>query len=186
MSNPRATHKRSYKVRNTTGLHKFDVQTVGPALDALRKRDGGLTPKTVVDEAAPDESPLHPPFEWDDEAAAERYRIWQARVLIRNVVPVIYEQNEAGEQVEREIPFVHVPSKGEEPAQYRDLDSLAGDTDAYARAFDYALQKLRIAQRSVSELETVVERTGKPERLDMIRVALRGLETAQTALERLH
>lgn len=186
MSNPRAKHKRHYKVKNTTGLHKFDHEAVGAALDAIRERDGGIRPVTVLEEAAPEESPLHTPFEWDDELAAGEYRLWQARKLIRNVVPVIYEKSATGERVEREIPFVHVPAKGDEPAQYRDLDSLVSDTDAFARAFDYAMQKLRVAQRSVAELEALVERSDQPQRMDVIRVALRGLETAQTALERLH
>lgn len=185
--NPRAKHKRHYKVRNLTGLHKFEVDLVGPALDAIRERDGGIRPSVVVEEARADESPLHAPFEWDDEVASEQYRLWQARKLVRNVVPVIYERSaDTGERVEREIPFVHVPAKGDEPSQYRDLDSLATDTDAFARAFDSAMQKLRVAQRSVAELEGLVARSPQPERLDVIRVALRGLETAQTALERLH
>lgn len=49
------------------------------------KNNGRLTPKDVVDAARPPSSPLHPFFEWDDETAAESWRIETARELIRSV-----------------------------------------------------------------------------------------------------
>jgi hypothetical protein len=63
--------------------------------------DGHLTPSCVVDDSRPEEAPLHPCFEWDDEVAAEKYRVEEARRLIRNVY--IEVENEEG----RETPVLH-------------------------------------------------------------------------------
>ena len=52
------------------------------------ENDGLLKPETVVDEAKPVSSPLHPKFEWRNTVAAHQYRIWQARKLIRVSVEV--------------------------------------------------------------------------------------------------
>lgn len=54
-------------------------------LTALYMERGQLTPQDVVDDARPDESPLHHRFEWDDEVAGEAYRRVQAQQLIRSV-----------------------------------------------------------------------------------------------------
>jgi len=51
---------------------------------------GKLTPEEVVNAARPDDHPLHRYFDWDDTAAAEKYRLYQARGLIRSV-HIIYQ-----------------------------------------------------------------------------------------------
>ena len=61
------------------------AQTAGEELDRIEARDGGITPKAVVEESRPEDAPLHPCFEWDNEVAAELYREDQARNIIRTV-----------------------------------------------------------------------------------------------------
>lgn len=53
--------------------------------------DGILLPEQVVEAARSVKSPLHSRFEWDDGKAAESYRIWQARHLLRICVEYIKE-----------------------------------------------------------------------------------------------
>lgn len=55
------------------------------ALRAILARDGKIDPEVVVKEATPEDSPLHNHFEWDQDAAAEAYRLQQAEQLIRRV-----------------------------------------------------------------------------------------------------
>jgi hypothetical protein len=65
-------------------MAKEDI--VAAAIRALADRSGGLiTPDIVVAAARHPDSPLHSEFEWDDTAAAEKYRLDQARALIRSV-----------------------------------------------------------------------------------------------------
>ena len=63
-----------------------DAQAVGEALDKIRRRKAGLTPRTCVDAARPEGHVLHPHFEWDDAKAADCYRLDQAREVIQAVV----------------------------------------------------------------------------------------------------
>jgi len=53
-------------------------------LEQIRIRNGGiLKPQAVVDVAADEDNVLHDQFCWDDEKAAEKYRLVQARQVIR-------------------------------------------------------------------------------------------------------
>jgi hypothetical protein len=59
-------------------------------LKALSKQNKGfLTAQHVVEFARDPETALHSRFEWNDNKAAEEYRIWQARQLLRVYVEVI-------------------------------------------------------------------------------------------------
>lgn len=74
-------------------------------LGQIKKQNGEITPRAVVDDAASPKSPLHPCFEWDDDKAADAHRLWQARKLIGSIV--VAEIND--EPVKRETrAFVHV------------------------------------------------------------------------------
>lgn len=69
------------------------AQVAGERLREIEDRDGSVTPQAVVDDARPEDSLLHPVFEWDDEKAAEAYRIHQAGNFIRCIV-VVPEKND--------------------------------------------------------------------------------------------
>jgi hypothetical protein len=58
-------------------------------LEHIREiNDGILRPEAVVDFAADPETALHAHFTWDDTEAAHKYRLWQAREIIRVQVQV--------------------------------------------------------------------------------------------------
>ena len=69
------------------------AQKAGERLKEIENRDGSVTPQAVVEDARPEDSLLHPVFEWDDEKAAEAYRIQQAGNFIRCIV-VVPEKND--------------------------------------------------------------------------------------------
>lgn len=68
-------------------IHKVSPQVAGTVLSAMAD-EGRLTAKNVVEEARPEDSPLHPEFEWDDRIAAELWREKQAQLLIAHVIIV--------------------------------------------------------------------------------------------------
>lgn len=80
-----------------SGTHApLDAQTAGEELERIRTHNNGrLESEDVVDAARPEDAPLHPAFEWDDEKAAEAYRIEQAKYIIRHVDVVM--EKEKGE-----------------------------------------------------------------------------------------
>ena len=61
------------------------VQIIETELRSIWETSGRLEPTEVVTLAADPEHPLHPMFEWDDTEAARRYRLGQARAMIRSV-----------------------------------------------------------------------------------------------------
>lgn len=75
------------------------AQKAGERLKEIEERDGSVTPQAVVEDARPENSVLHSAFEWDDEKAAEAYRIHQAGLLIRCIVVVPEKENEVKEPV---------------------------------------------------------------------------------------
>ncbi len=63
---------------------RADPQKIGVALTKISDaHKGKLLPKMVVDEARAPNHVLHRHFEWNNEVAAEAYRLDQARALIR-------------------------------------------------------------------------------------------------------
>ena len=78
-----------YRIEDAEQELGVDAQTAGSELDRIRRRDGYLRPDVVVDEARPEEAPLHLAFEWRDPVAAEQWREHQASTLIKlvRVVP---------------------------------------------------------------------------------------------------
>lgn len=87
------------------------------ALLSLYESEGELTPELVVEAARSTASPLHTAFEWDDRAAADKYRIVQARELLRKAEVVIEER-----RVRR---FVYLPST----SGYHPIDKVVADRD---------------------------------------------------------
>lgn len=62
------------------------VEDAAAELDRIFREHGEIDPQTVVDESRPEGAVLHNLFDWDDASAAEKYRLTQARFIIRNIV----------------------------------------------------------------------------------------------------
>lgn len=100
------------------GARIDDPKLVGEHIDFLRKQQKGeLTPQDVLADAKNPNSPLHSFFEWSDTAAAEQYRLQQARGLIRAVVAVYVSDDKPAVRTRA---YVHIP----EPSapHYRSAD----------------------------------------------------------------
>lgn len=52
----------------------------------------GLTPENLVAIASANNNPLHDLFEWDDNVAGIKYRLYQARLLINDVKVIVDSQ----------------------------------------------------------------------------------------------
>jgi len=74
---------------------KVSAQIVGEELERIEKEAGDISPRLLVGHARAATSPLHSFFEWDDKAAAEEYRVEQARGLIQAVVVKAFDGAEA-------------------------------------------------------------------------------------------
>lgn len=81
-----------YKARPGSQLSDDDAQVIGPRIAALGN-GGAVNARTIVEDARGRRSPLHRFFEWDNNKAADEYRLEQARRLARSVVVVISDGN---------------------------------------------------------------------------------------------
>lgn len=88
---------------------------------------GELLPKAVLDAARDDESPLHGQFDWEDSEAAEKWRLHQARNLIRVVVS--YEPVGDGQSVPCRVFVSLTPDRIAGGAGYRLVSSVMLDPD---------------------------------------------------------
>ena len=89
------------------GMYKVPAQTVGEVLEGL-ERNGGLTPKTLLDSQRDENAPLHNEFEWDDTIAAEKWRLDQAQRMIQSIRIVQTDDTEE-RKAYRERSFVSTP-----------------------------------------------------------------------------
>ena len=129
-------------------------QEVIEELEAIREAAGGvLKPEDVVECARDEENVLHSQFTWDDGAAAEQYRLWEARQLIRVCVTVL-------PQTEMES-RVYVSLSGDrkrEGGGYRALCEVLSDTqlrDELLAAAERELNEFTAKYRQLAELGEV-------------------------------
>lgn len=103
----------------------MNPQVVGERLATLTADLGdGFTPQAVVDDARPEGSPLHPAFTWDDTVAAEKYRVEEAKYLIRHVYVLPEEGAKDPEPVRA---FVSVMDRESEDDRYMPIARVMSD-----------------------------------------------------------
>jgi hypothetical protein len=119
----------------------LDPQIVGTELEKIRKKNkGNLTKEAVVAEAKNPLSPLHDGFEWDDDKAAEAFRLVQAGYMIRHVT-VVFE--DPTDEIEHEIrAFVSVKQEDEEKVSYTSMQIAMEDPELRSQVFKQALDEI--------------------------------------------
>jgi len=107
-------------------------ETQQQELDSLEV-DGVLAPVDVVTAAKPKRSPLHELFTWDNGACAEKWRLHEARMVIRAYVTIIPPD----ETVVRA--YVSIGSDRVQGAGYRRIESVQKSPDLHAAYVNDAL-----------------------------------------------
>jgi len=76
--------------------HITNRNNIDARMQSLYDLHGTLRPRDVIEDARPEDSPMHSYFEWDDGIAGNKYRIQQARELIRSfravATPIVDEE----------------------------------------------------------------------------------------------
>lgn len=123
---------------------KADADKVGLELEAIRKKHNGkLKPANIVKRAKIKNSAMHCVFIWDDEQAAEEYRIHQARRLVSCLrVDVEFMENPVQDISQNVRAFVNVTDA--------DGDRFYTSTDVALQDVDLKLQVLNAARRKVA------------------------------------
>lgn len=107
--------------------------------------NGLLQPEAVVKAAEKPSHALHNYFEWDDEAAAARYRLQQANWIIRHYKIVIPELN-------IKVRALTSLQLEEDKGGFRWLNDVVADTGMRARLLEIALQDLERMENKYAHL----------------------------------
>ena len=109
--------------------------------------DGLLSPADVVRAARAKRSPLHGLFTWDDTAAAQEWRIHEARNLIRVIVQVLPQ---TGEET---TVYVSLSQDRKNEGGYRHVAEVIYDDDLRTDMLATAMDELRALQKKYKKLK---------------------------------
>lgn len=118
-------------------------------LEALTEANNGiLQPEAVVEYAKDPNTALHSRFEWDDTEAAKRYRVWQARQLIKVTVNILPNESETEYQV-----FVSLKSDRYNGGGYRALVDVMSDDQLRKQLLTQAYADFKVWQKKYQDLK---------------------------------
>ena len=147
--------KIAYKWKNAArSVQGLDAEVFGSEIAGLA-RTGSATPDALVDAAWPKDSPLHEAFTWDNSLAAEKWRLEEARCIIRALVTV--EIIDGSEQEIRA--FVSVQPDEAESRIYHPIKAALSDKRYYQQVLDNGLRDAGAyadKYRSIRELSKIV------------------------------
>lgn len=141
------------------------LDTITAELLALRTDQGVINPSEVVQWARVNtDSRLHGALTWDDETAAERYRIWQVRSLISvHIVDV-----DGG----RKFVSLSIDRTGGHSGGYRPIGEVMDDETLREVLLADAMAELERVQKRftrLTELKAVWEEVNKAKRRRSVR-----------------
>ena len=142
-----------YKWRHGFGFVKADAQKVGEEILSI---GSDVTPQQVLEKARQEDTELHKCFEWNDAIASEKYRLIQARDVIRFLV--IEE-----EKVPTDRPEVRVMYKTDNATGYKPVKLIMQDKSEYEKLLARAWAELRAFKAKyamLSELEEIFNLIG--------------------------
>lgn len=123
------------------GRKPEDAEAFGKVMDAIPP--GERTPAAVVAKARPKSSPIHKLFEWDDTAAAEKYRCEQARQYTRELtVTVISDGKELPTRAFHSIVIEHEADAENQGHRFFSVDEIKGDKALEEQVVAQALKEL--------------------------------------------
>ena len=125
------------------------------ALKSIADANGGiLRAVDVVEAARPDTSPLHQQFDWEDSEAAHKWRMHQARNLIRVTVEYIG----TGDQKTSTRVFVSLTTdRQEDGGCYRATAAVMSDAGYRRQLLADALEEMQRFEKKYADLKELVE-----------------------------
>ena len=127
------------------GMVRGPAKAVTVAIAQLLARDGCVSPKSLLSLASQADHPLHKHFTWNDQEAAENFRLLQANQMIRSVR--VDGQLTTGEPV-RVRALLPVGD-----GLYRPVSEVMCDATQRARALKRARSELEAFKAKYSHLE---------------------------------
>ena len=144
-----------YKFRDGFVAKNVDAQTAGE--ECKRVADTiGLTAENLLNENRTDGTPLHDYFEWRDDVAAEKYRLTQAKDIIRSIVLVRQSEDDNKPPVRQ---FVSI-CKGKKEREFIPVETVLKRQDYTEQMFEQAKRDLLAFRTKYVSLRKYAELSG--------------------------
>ena len=114
-----------------------------------------VKPEQVLDKAKDKGSELHKCFDWNNSTAAEKYRLIQARDVIRHLIVV--QKNEDDEQKEPVQFRVMLKNESSKDSGYKQTLVMVRDEDEYRKMLDQAYKELHAFKQKYSCLTELAD-----------------------------
>jgi hypothetical protein len=120
-----------------------DIETAVPIISKMIEERGNIAPEDVVEAARPTKAALHRYFTWNNREAANKYRIEEAKYLIRSCMAEP-EHSEAPDE-QKPLPAFRVfhSIKIEGEPRYVTMRQVISSTEYHAQIVANALIELR-------------------------------------------
>ena len=131
-------------------FHGADAQKVADEISAIGEAP---TAADIVDAARNESSELHKCFEWDNDKAAELWRLKQARDVVHHLVYV--EEKVPVDRPEIRIRYTEAPGRG-----YEETRKIVRNEDRYKALLAQAYAELRafkVKYSMLSELQEILD-----------------------------
>ena len=131
----------------TGTMYKVEAEVAAKVMNELAA-ENKLSAKELVEVSRPEEAPLHNEFEWDDTAAAEKWREHQGRKMIGALVTVV--ENMVQEEPITIRVFHHLePSK----PNYEPIVEIVKHEDRMEMLFKSAMKELAAFKAKYSGIQ---------------------------------
>lgn len=133
----------------------LDANIVGGVVEKIEAEHGAVTKELLLEESRPEDSATHSIFEWDNDKAAESWRLQQAKATI-NALRIVYVSTE-----DEKVPvraFVNV-SELSNKAQYKSVSVAFQNVDereAYLKRIRNELDAFVRRNQNIEELADIL------------------------------
>lgn len=137
---------------------KADPQKSGEMFELISQTEAGLTAETLLDANRPKGTPLHEDYEWDNDAAAESWRLHQSRHFLNSLTVCIFNDR-AGQSIQTRA--VQITT---ETHKYEPIGLIIKQEDKYAKLLENAkadMESFRRKYEILTELQAVFDAIDK-------------------------
>lgn len=147
--------------RSKTMVYQYDwkfnlypgvsAEDAGKHIEKIQNEQGAVTCRNLLDSAKPEDSVIHPCYEWDDGVAAEKYRLSQSKDLLANLVRVsVVSENQEPKTYRA---FVNVEeNKRFGSGKFLSVDTAMADSEMRQIVLRNALRELMAFQKKYEDL----------------------------------
>lgn len=139
---------------------KVSAEVAGAVMEQIEETQGVLTKENFLEASRAEDSPTHKLFEWDNDKAAEKYRLTQSGRYIANIrvtietekkevvaTSVRLEEREEDERPNTVRAFMSISKDRTDRAVYINHEKAMSDEKLRATVLEHAAQELEMFQK---------------------------------------